>query len=179
MVCMQHDPDRYPLNMRILHWGMAVLIIGMLASGLLMDDLPRDTQLREQVYFLHKSCGVAVLLLALLRVIIRLFSVIPPLPDMITILEQKLAKLGHLALYLLMFAVPISGILMSNGYGYAVPFFGLELPRIIEPNRDLGKLAREAHEILPYALMGLIGLHVLGAIKHVVKERINLFRRII
>lgn len=176
---MQSISDKYPRNMRILHWLMALMIIGMLVSGLIMGGFPRDNPLRDQIYFLHKSFGVAVLLLATLRLSIRMFSYIPPLPEMIPMIEQKLAHLGHLALYFFMFALPISGILMSNGYGYAVPFFGLELPHIIEANRDTGKLAREAHEYMAFALMGLIGLHVLGALKHAVKERINLFRRII
>lgn len=176
---MQVNTDKYPRNMRILHWLMAIMIIGLLVCGLIMGELPRDNPLRDQIYFLHKSFGVAVLLLAALRFIIRLFSYIPPLPEMIPAIEQKLAHLGHLGLYFFMFAMPISGILMSNGYGYAVPFFGLELPKVIEPNRDTGQLAREAHEYMAFALIGLIGLHVLGALKHAVKERINLFRRII
>ncbi len=176
---MQTDSQKYPRNLRILHWLMAVMIIGMLVSGLIMGGFPRDNPLRDQIYFLHKSFGVAVLLLAALRIIIRLLSHIPPLPDMIPMIERKLAHLGHLALYFFMFALPISGIMMSNAYGFAVPFFGLELPKIIGPDRDMGQLARMAHGYLAYALIGLIGLHVLGALKHLVRERINLFRRII
>lgn len=176
---MQSLPEKYPANLRILHWLMAAMIVGLLVSGLMMGDLDKGSPLRDQVYFLHKSFGVAVLILAFLRLIIRLFSTIPPLPDMISATERRFAYLGHLALYGFMFALPISGIVMSNGYGFAVPFFGLELPRIMEANRDIGHFAKEAHEYMAFALIGLIGLHVLGALKHLVKGRINLFRRII
>lgn len=176
---MQSIPEKYPANLRILHWLMAVMIVGMLVSGLMMGDLPKGEPLRDKVYFLHKSFGVTVLILALLRLLIRLFSTIPPLSEMIPAIERTLALLGHWVLYFFMIAIPVSGIVMSNAYGFGVPFFGLELPHVMGVDKDIGRFARKAHEYMAFAFIGLVGLHVLGALKHAVKERINLFKRII
>lgn len=171
--------EKYSGAIRVLHWVMAILIIMMLTMGLVMGNIPRGDPNRLWVYNLHKSLGVTILALAFIRLLIRAKTKAPALPDAIPAIERTLAKLGHLGLYAFMFALPITGLVMSNGFGFAVSWFGVELPRLVSPNRDLGGLAAEAHEILAYTLIALVAMHVLAVIKHYVRERINLLKRMI
>lgn len=170
-------PERYPLLMRILHWTMALLILGMIAAGLYMTSLPEEDPSRMQIYGLHKSFGVLVLLLVFVRVLVRLRSTVPPLPEKIPQTEAVLARLGHFVLYLLIFAVPLAGIAMSNSFGYPVEFFGLALPFSFPENKEIASLFAEAHELLAFGLLAIVGIHVLAVIKHRVKDHVNLLSR--
>jgi cytochrome b561 len=167
---------RYPFFIRLLHWTMAAIVVTLIAVGWTMSGLPREAENRGFLYDLHKSFGVLILLLALLRVSARLRSRIPPLPPF-TPYEKILAKLSHYLLYALLVIIPIMGILMVNGFGFEVPFFGLTLPRVFPLNRELAGLAKEVHEVLAYSLLGLVALHVAAVIKHWYIDRVNLLGR--
>jgi cytochrome b561 len=172
--------EKYPLAIRITHWLMALLILCLLAIGLVMTGIPRSDPLHNTLYGLHKSFGVVVLCLWLLRVCLRLALGTPVLPGTIPAMDQKLAHAGHALLYLLMIAMPLSGILMTNSFGFSVNFFGImELPKVIGINKSLGGLFSEFHTYAAYALIGLIVLHVAGLIKHRLKERVNLLQRMV
>lgn len=170
---------KYPLQMRIMHWLLAVLVLCLLGVGLYMAGLPRDDTMRPTLYALHKSFGVTVLLLATLRLCFRLrFRLrIPPLPAAIPAIEAKLASLGHLGFYGLMFLMPLSGFLMTNFFGFTVNLFGIGLPKLVGPDRDLGHKLADVHEYAAYLLIGLIILHVAGVVKHRLVEKINLLDR--
>lgn len=170
---------KYALSLRILHWLMAALILGLIALGWVMSELPREDTLRPLLVSLHKSFGITVLALALLRMALRLRTSVPPLPDVIPRLERQLAHLGHGTLYLLMLAVPVSGIIMSQSYGYPVAWFGLSLPRLLPINRELAHEAADVHEILPYLLLILVALHAGAVPLHYLKHRVNLLKRIL
>lgn len=171
--------DKYPLILRVLHWAIALLILSLLVMGLTMDEIPRSDPRHAQIYNLHKSLGVTVLGLALLRIACRIRLSVPPLPDSISRQERILAHLGHFGLYYFMLALPLSGIIMTNSFGFAAPWFGVELPRIVGVDKARGDFARTAHEYMAWGIMGLVGLHIAGAIKHYVSERVNLFKRIL
>jgi cytochrome b561 len=174
---METIADKYPLAIRILHWLMALLIITLLCMGLYMTDIPRTDPLHGQLYDLHKSLGFTVLVLAAIRLTCRIKLGAPPLPSIIKPFEVLMANLGHLGLYFFMFAMPLSGIIMTNSYGFAVHWFGIVLPKIIGVDKDRAHLAGEAHEYMAYALILLISLHVAGALKHYMFEKLNLFKR--
>lgn len=158
---------KYPLSSRILHWLMAAIILCLLGLGIYMKEfLPKDAVNRLQIYDLHKSFGVIVLILITIRILNRLIKNAPALPESMPKWEQLLAHLGHLGLYALMVVVPLSGYLMSNSFGFPVKLFGIELPFLIEKNFDHGKIFSEAHEISAYSLLALITLHILAALKH-------------
>ena len=161
------NPSKYSLTSRILHWSMAALILFLLGLGIYMTDfLPKDAPNRMEVYDLHKSFGALVLVLIFIRIINRFIFKAPALPATLVKWEKIAAHLGHAGLYLLMIAVPLSGYLMSNSFGYPVHFFGIELPFLIEKNLELGGFFAEAHEISAFSLLGLVAIHVLGALKH-------------
>lgn len=155
---------RYTFAMRLLHWIMAVLILGMIAMGWAMKEIKGLP--RSDLYMLHKSVGVALLALIALRIAARAATRIPALPATFPPSERKMAHLAHLLLYLGMVTVPLSGFVMSMAGGHGVKFFGWPLPPLMETDKKLAGLAHEAHELLPYLLLGVVALHVLGALKH-------------
>jgi cytochrome b561 len=169
---------KYILPLRILHWLMAFSLIAMVTGGFLMTEIPSDNEMRITIYNLHKSFGVLLFFLVALRLSLRLFSKLPKLPNEISSIEQKLAKLGHYALYFVMFAMPISGYLMSCYYGIGVKFFGISLPNFLPINVDNAMLAKEMHEIFADLLIILVIIHILAVVKHFKKDKVNLLKRI-
>ncbi len=158
--------QKYHLTTRVLHWLMALIILGMVGVGFYMTGLEKNNPLRSDLTNLHKSFGVLVLLLLTLRIAARLKFKAPRLPKTLKKPEAILAKSVQILLYGFMLVIPISGYLMSNGFGYGVKFFGVSLPKIIAKNIEFGKLMHELHEILPYVMLAIIALHLLGALKH-------------
>ncbi len=146
---------------------MAVVILFLLGLGIYMTEiLANDSPHHLQVYELHKSFGVIALALIAIRIINRLVKKAPPLPDSMPKYEQILAHLGHFGLYILMILVPLAGFLMSNSFGFAVKFFGIELPLLISTNFEQGKIFAAAHKFGAYALIALIAAHIGAVLKH-------------
>lgn len=146
---------------------MAAIILFLLALGFYMADfLSKEAPNRLEIYNLHKSLGALVLGLVFVRIVNRLIFKAPALPNSLPKSEKILAHLAHVALYLLMIAVPLSGYLMSNLFGYPVHFFGATLPNLVEANPELGMKIHDSHGVFAYILLGLIALHVAGVVKH-------------
>lgn len=159
--------QKYHISSRILHWSMAVIIIFLLGLGIYMANfLPKDAANRMDIYMLHKSFGVLALGLIVIRLVNRFINKAPALPEAMNKFEKLAAHIVHAGLYLLMIILPLSGYLMSNAFGYPVGFFGIELPFLMEKNEQVGMIFHEIHEIAPYVLIGVLVLHVAGAIKH-------------
>jgi cytochrome b561 len=174
-------PVRYHTLIIILHWLMVAAIAGMFLSAWSLEYL--SPQWKFTVIQWHKSLGVLILLAATARLAIRLSTISPRLPKGIVAWEKLAARLGHIALYLLMFAVPLAGWLMvsSSPYGLPTIVFGwFTWPHIpgVEMNKLINEWSYSAHELLGYALIATIGAHVLGTVKHFVKDNINLLPRI-
>ncbi len=176
-------PDRYPPMMRRLHWVMALLVIGLLAAGVYMTDLPREAEERATFYSLHKSFGVVVLILVFLRIIARvharLYEYLPAVADVAHGWERWLAGAVHLSLYLCLLIQPITGYWMSNAYGFPVMFFGLKLPQLFSTDPAMGAWMVEVHGWIGYSIMALLGLHVLGVFKHALFDRSHPLRRML
>ena len=162
--------------MRILHWLIGFLIIGELISGFVMTDLAPP--FKFTVYGIHKSFGVLIFSLIIIRIINRFTSQIPALPIEISIFEQKAAKIGISLLYLTMILMPVSGYLMSNYYGHNVLFFGLELPNMVSSNQSMGYIFGDIHSYTAVILLLLITGHFMLSLKHLLVDKINLFKRI-
>jgi cytochrome b561 len=158
---------KYALSSRIIHWFMAVLILTLLGLGIYMTQfLTQESPNRMEIYDLHKSLGVMALVFIFIRIINRFIKKAPALPETMLKIEIILSHLGHLALYILMIIVPLSGYMMSNSFGFPVSFFGIELPFIIEKNFDIGKICATVHELAAYGLLAVVTVHVLAVIKH-------------
>jgi len=160
---------KYPVAMRVLHWLMAAIIIGMVGVGWTMvsmdDKVPAKFDL---LYPWHKSFGMLVLILVTIRLVTRLRSSIPPEPEQLAAWEKALAKAAHVTLYVLMIVVPCMGYSMSSTYTESdgVFFFGVNLPELLPKNDSWFKVFQALHRILAYTLLALIVLHVAGALKH-------------
>ena len=163
---MAEEKTKYTLLMRILHWLIAILILGMIGVGWYMAGLPDEHPTKYDIYPIHKSIGITLLGLVVIRLLVRFFSPVPKVPQELAWWEKLLTKTVHFLLYLLMLLVPISGYLMSDFAGFPVEWFGIEVPGFVEDNMDSSQGALDAHGILPYILLGLIVLHLLGSLKH-------------
>ena len=157
---------QYTATAKTLHWLMAALLVGLLALGLYMTNLPFSPE-KLKLYSWHKWAGVTVFLLLLFRLLWRIKNPPPPLPESMPKALQLVAHAGHFGLYALMFAIPLSGWLMSSAKGFQTVYFGvLPIPDLIEKNKELGHLLAEVHETLSWLFIILLVGHVAAALKH-------------
>ena len=149
-----------------LHWLMAVLILGLLALGIYMSDLPLSPQ-KLEFYSWHKWAGVTVFVLVWLRLAWRVTHRPPALPETMAPVMRLAAHAGHAALYGLMIAIPLSGWLMSSAKGFQTVWFGvLPIPDLLGRDKALGDLLQQAHQALNLLLMLTLGGHLGAALWH-------------
>ncbi|MCE2687011.1 MAG: cytochrome b [Rickettsiales bacterium] len=162
----------------IIHWFMALLIIPLLVLGFSLDALKNHVDDISLYYNLHKSFGVLVFFLVLIRLLNRLINRPPALPSNFSKNEILITKIGHFAIYVFMFVMPISGYLMSSFSSYPVSFFSITLPAL-ESNIFLAKIFKETHEISAFAISIILAFHFLMSLKHSyldIPEK-NIFKR--
>lgn len=157
---------RYTATAIALHWLMAFLIFGLLALGFTMQDLPLSPE-KLQLYSWHKWAGVSAFLLVLIRLAWRLSHRPPALPAGMPKPLQLAAHAGHLALYALMLAIPLSGWLMSSAKGFQTVWFGvLPIPDLLGKDKALGDLLQTVHMSLNLLFVAVIAGHIGAALKH-------------
>jgi cytochrome b561 len=161
---------KYPLPMRVFHWTISMLIFGMLIVGFLMTGWLSEKPFTGDLFWWHKSFGVLILGLVLLRMLSRVVfhAGIPPLPQSFPASEKILAGVVHKALYLMLLVMPLSGYLMSSFHpkSSGVSLFSLQLPVFLPKNEALAGVFKEIHDLSAWILLALIALHILGVIKH-------------
>lgn len=160
------EPDKYSTAAIILHWLMALLIAALFGLGWYMTGLTKGSPERSWFFALHKSLGLTVALLALVRLGWRLRIAPPELPAVIPYWKRLLAEYTHLVLYLLMFLQPVSGYLSSSFSGYSTRFWGVPLPDWGWKNEALNQLFTGIHVASSITLLALIVLHIIGALQH-------------
>jgi cytochrome b561 len=190
--------SRYTKTAVVLHWLIAFCIFGMFALGWYMADLPKEApkqmaydifnwgiytwQLAAEAtprtfYFnLHKSFGVTIMALITLRILWRITHRPPALLTTYKEWEQKLANGTHHLLYLLMIALPVSGIIMATCSKYGIKWFGQPLVKGLD-NNPMREIFKEAHEVIGIVILVVIGLHILGAIKHKLIDKDGTLKR--
>lgn len=169
-------PFRYSRALVSLHWLMFLLFVAVYATIELRVLFPKGTDTRELMKALHFMLGLSVMLMVVLRLGARWFSA-KPVPDTTTTLQawtHRLASAGHLALYALMIGMPMLGWLYLSAAGKPIPFFGLELPALMSPDKAFSKNIKELHEAIGTAGYWLIGMHVTAALGHhyLLKDRL-------
>ncbi|WP_321287743.1 cytochrome b [Alcaligenes phenolicus] len=170
--------QRYTRVACILHWLMALALTALVTVGYTMKTLPLSP-LKLQVYSWHKWAGISLLVLVILRLLWRLFNRPPALPPGMSALSRALAHCGHAALYLLMIGIPLTGWLMSSAKGFQTVWFGvIPLPDLVSKDKPLGELLVQVHIFLNYALIAMVSLHILAALKHQFIDRDGLLGRI-
>jgi cytochrome b561 len=172
--------QRYSTTAIVLHWLIAVLIVGAFTLGLVMTDIPGFSPTKLKYYAWHKWAGVTVMALAMLRLLWRLKHRPPALPTAMPAWQRGAAHGLHHVLYVLMFAIPLSGYFYTLAAGIPVVYFGLfQLPVLIAKNPDLAATLRPVHYWLNMGMAGLVGLHVLAALKHQFIDRDGTLRRML
>jgi cytochrome b561 len=172
----------------VLHWVIAAMILGNIVGGLVMGQLLEspDPEMRQIGFVgvqLHKSFGLTVLVLSVVRLVMRLIEGFPPLPAHMTGFERFLARFTHWGFYALMILMPLSGWVMvsASPLGFPTLWFGLfEWPHLpVEQSRVTAERVHNAHELLAFTAIGLILLHVAGALKHHFLDRDDVLARML
>jgi cytochrome b561 len=160
-----------------LHWVIALAVLSQLTIGLIFANLPENDPRAGAYFGTHTTLGAVILLLMLARFAWRQANPVPALPDTLKPGEKKIALANHWAFYALLIALPIGGYLMVNAHGHAVPFFGIELPKILPKNESVAEAFFYLHAGGAFLLMALILLHVAAALRHEFLLRDNTLRR--
>ncbi|WP_047281464.1 cytochrome b [Pseudomonas lundensis] len=164
---LRNSSSRYGAVSIFLHWFIALAVFGLFALGLWMVGLDYYSPWRKEAPDLHKSIGLTLLALMVIRVVWRWISPAPPALASYSRPTRIGAKLGHGFLYLSLFAVMIAGYLISTAEGVGIPVFGLfEVPALISNLPDQADVAGVVHLYLAWAVVIFAGLHGLVALKH-------------
>ena len=167
----------------VLHWLLALVILGMFGVGLYMSNLP-VSPLRLKLYNYHKWAGISFLALTVLRLVWRITHRPPALPAAIEkampAWQTRVHHATHQVLYALFFAVPLIGWAYSSAAGFPIVLFGvIPLPDLLAVDKEFAKSIKELHAISAFALVGLAGLHIAAALKHHFIDHDGLISRIL
>ncbi len=163
---LRNTENNYGIVAKTLHWLVAMVVVAMFALGLWMVELTYYDELYKTAPWIHKSIGVSLFAVMLLRFAWRVTNP-KPSPEPGSALEHRIAAIVHALLYVLLFAIMIAGYLISTADGRAVEVFGLfSVPATITGIEEQEDIAGEIHFILAVALMVLASVHALAALKH-------------
>ena len=161
-----------------MHWIMAVLVLCMIPAGFLMvqDGMPRG--LRDALFLFHKNVGVLLLILVVIRAAYRLRHPPAPLPADVPRMQQAAAGLSHMALYALLFLMPLAGYIRVKAGGFPIESLdALDVPSLVPRNEGLAAAAKTAHYVGGLAITGIVTLHVAAAAYHGLVRRDGVFGR--
>lgn len=171
---LANSQARYGAVAVTLHWLIALGIIGMLALGKYMADLPNSDPSKFDLIQLHKSFGITILALSLLRVVWRLVNKVPALPAHMPTWERWAANASHVLLYVLIIAIPVTGWMVVSASPLGIPtiWFGqFEVPHLpglqgFADQHAAEDQLKETHELLGNLMIFLLVVHVAAALKH-------------
>lgn len=175
---LKNTRDTFGSVAKILHWLIALLVVGMLVFGFFLESFPDS--LKGSMITLHKSVGLGILFLIILRLIWRVANKQPEYPLTVPRWEQICARSVHYVFYLILLLMPLTGWLMSSLGGHKVEFWYLwnwQLP--FSPNRVWANYFFNTHQILAFIIIAILVLHVAAALKHHFIEKNNLLRRML
>ena len=171
---------RYTRTAMALHWLTALLIISAFALGVTMVDIAGITPTKLKYFSWHKWLGITILGVACLRLLWRLTHTAPPYPPSMPGWQKTAARGLHDLLYVLIFAIPVSGYFYSLAAGIPVIYLGLvPLPVLIAPDPELKIILKQAHYFLNLLLLGSVSLHVAAALKHHFVDRDDILKRML
>jgi cytochrome b561 len=176
---LKNTDTRWGPVSQLLHWLIVLLIIGQGTVGLVMHEM-HNSPTKIQVYALHKSFGLTLLALVVLRLSWRWYAGTPkPVPGTPG-WQEKIATLTHWGLYALLFAIPISGWVLNSAAGFPLQWFGLfNLPAITGRDHNLHEAAEDLHELLFWVLVGLAVAHASAAVYHHMFQRDDTLARML
>lgn len=172
---------RYPTLAILLHWLNAVLLIGSFALGLRMVGMDFSPE-KINSYAYHKWLGVTIFGVVVVRCIYRQFKPPPALPSNMAEWQKTASRLSHRLLYLLLFALPLSGWIYSSAAGVPTVPFGqpsLQLPDLLQRDPELASALKQVHFVLTRLLLVLIFLHIAAALKHHLWDKDGVMHRML
>ncbi|CAN7195488.1 cytochrome b [Pseudoxanthomonas sp. LjRoot143] len=163
---LKNTDERWGAVSQLFHWTIVVLILVMAYLGLTMGDLPNGPR-KINIYALHKSIGLTILALVVLRVLWRVYAGAPAPVAGTPSWQQRIASVTHFFLYALLFAIPLSGWVLNSSAGYPLQWFKLfNLPAITGRSDSVHEAAEGAHELLFWVLVVLVLAHAGAALYH-------------
>jgi cytochrome b561 len=178
-MALRNTTRRWGVIAQTFHWVIVALLIVQVTLAEMADDLPLGVR-KLSLLARHKSVGITILVLVILRLAWRSANVNPPLPDNLKPYERKAARFTHVALYVLLAAMPLSGWMMSSARGFPVSWFGFfTLPDLVPKNRALYDWLMLTHHTLAWVLFAVIALHVAGALKHHFVHKDDVLKRML
>ncbi|MGI8560994.1 MAG: cytochrome b [Luteimonas sp.] len=163
---LRNTADRWGAVSQSLHWLIVLLILGQGTVGLLMGEM-RNGPDKIQVYALHKSFGLTILALVVLRLLWRLVAGRPAPVAGTPAWQERMARLTHGLLYLLLLAMPLSGWLFNSAAGFPLQWFWtFNLPAIAGQDQGLRELAGDTHQLLFWTLVAVATVHAAAAFYH-------------
>jgi cytochrome b561 len=169
MASIENTEDHYGAIAILFHWSMALIIIGLAALGLYLVTLPDVGFNTKKIMLIlyHKEFGMLILVLLAARLAWRVTHILPQLVAHLPDWQQIAARFVHLSFYTLMFALPMTGWLMSSAAAIPVSFFGLfSLPHLLPRDDYLYQELIDIHKWLGYVLVLFIFVHVGAALRH-------------
>ena len=170
---------RYNPLLIALHWLTALLLISVYCTMEFRGYFPKGSDARDLMKALHFMMGITVLLVVVVRLAVRLSSPTPPITPAPKPAELRMASVMHGLLYLFMLAMPIAGWVILSAEGHGVPFFGLELPPLLDKNHNLAERVEDLHKLGGTIGYYLIGLHALAGLVHHYVKKDNTLRRML
>jgi cytochrome b561 len=176
---IRNTTRRWGAIAQLLHWLVVLLIIAQFTLALMADDLPAGMK-KLVLLSRHKSIGITILALVFLRLGWRWANLTPTLPPTLKPYERLLARGTHLLLYVLLFAIPLTGWTMSSARGFPVSWFGFfQLPDLVPKNKALYEILVSTHETLAWTLVAVVALHIGAALKHHFMLKDDVLRRML
>ena len=175
---------RYPLIHRLLHWAIAVIVPVVLTVGMIFMFLEFEGTLAafgqpatDLLYTYHKSFGIVILALMLLRLAVRLTFGKPPYRPPIAAWERAVSTAVHASLYALLILQPMLGWAATAAGGYPVQFFAWNLPGLLAKDESLSRTLYGVHGLFGWLILILAGLHIAGALRHWLVKRDQVMTR--
>jgi len=167
---------------RLFHWGMFLLFVVQFIGAEIMDDMSKTETLlgfgKYDLYGVHKSIGVLLLAFVFMRLAWKLSNPTPVYPGWMNKMQKLAADAGHWGLYVIMFAMPITGYVMSMAGGHGIKFFGLwNLPNFVGLNEELADVAHELHGVIADVMLVLVGVHIAAALYHHIVKKDDVLKR--
>jgi cytochrome b561 len=186
-MALRNTTQRWGVVAQTFHWVIVALLIVQVTLAERADELTGIRKLGVLAY--HKAFGITILGLVVLRLLWRSVNTHPALPDDLKPYERRLARFSHAALYLLLFAIPLSGWMMSSARGFPVSWFGFwfparwsrffQLPDLVPKNHSLYEALVMTHVTLVCVLAAVVALHLAGALQHHFIRRDDVLRRML
>ncbi len=167
------------LTSRLFHWLMAIAIVFMAGLGITMINV-RLSPMKLEMFILHKSIGIFLLVAVLARIYWRLINPTPRLPDTMSRQQVRLARFTHLWLYALLIAIPTSGWVINSAANFPLRWFGLfEIPAIVQPSIVVEEYAKKTHLLLLITLAITLVGHITAALRHHIVHRDGVLQRML